>query len=103
MNQREERSMTAPHPLHHINRSTLALLRPTELEVLRILWTCGPQTIRTIYDIIAAQRPADYMAVARTVTHLARQGLLDRSADEQWLGGNYRYVARISEREYANA
>lgn len=95
--------MTAPYPLRHINRSTLALLRPVELEVLRILWTRGPQTIRTIYDIISAQRPADYMAVARTVTYLTRQGILDRSTDEQWLDGNYRYVAAISERDCANA
>ena len=78
-------------------------LRPADLEVLRILWARGPQTIRTIYNAIAAQRPADYLAVARTVTYLARQGLLERSAEEQWLGGNYRYVATISERECANA
>jgi predicted transcriptional regulator len=95
--------MTAPYPLHHTNRSTFVLLRPAELEVLRILWTRGPQTIRTIYDIIAAQRTADYLAVARTVTNLARQGLLDRSTDEQWLDGNYRYVATISERDCAQA
>ena len=95
--------MTAPYPLHHTNRSTFAMLRPAELEVLRILWARGPQTIRTIYDIIAAQRAADYLAVARTVTYLARQGLLDRSADEQWLGGHYRYVARVSERDCAQA
>jgi predicted transcriptional regulator len=95
--------MTALYPLHHINRSTLALLRPTELEVLRILWTRGPQTIRTIYNIIAAQRTADYLAIARTVTDLARQGLLDRSTDEQWLDGNYRYIATISECDCATA
>jgi hypothetical protein len=100
---REERRMTAPYPLHHTNRSIRALLRPADLEVLRILWTHGPQTIRAIYDEIAAQRTADYLAVARTVTYLARLGLLDRSAEEQWLGGNYRYVATISEREYTNA
>jgi predicted transcriptional regulator len=95
--------MTAPYPLHHTNRSVLVLLRPAELEVLRILWTRGPQTIRTIYNIIAAQRTVDYMAVARTVTYLTRQGILDRSTDEQWLDGNYRYVAAISERDYPNA
>ena len=95
--------MTALYPLHHTNRSASALPRPAELEVLRILWTRGPQTIRTIYDIIAAQRTADYLAVARTVTHLVGQGLLDRSADEQWLGGNYRYIATISERDWSQA
>ena len=94
--------MTAPYPLHHTNRSARTLLRPADLEVLRILWARGPQTIRAIYDVIAAQRTADYLAVARTVTYLARQGLLDRSAEEQWLGGNYRYVATISERDYPN-
>jgi predicted transcriptional regulator len=94
--------MTAPYPLHHTNRSTRTLLRPADLEVLRVLWARGPQTIRAIYDAIAAQRTADYLAVARTVTYLARQGLLDRSAEEQWLGGNYRYVATISEHDYPN-
>jgi predicted transcriptional regulator len=95
--------MTAYHPLHHTNGSTRALLRPTELEVLRILWARGPQTIRTIYDVIAAQRAADYLAVARTVAYLTRQGLLDRSTQDQWLGGNYKYVATISEHDCAIA
>lgn len=94
--------MTALYPLHHATRSTRTLLRPVDLEVLRILWTRGPQTIRAIYDVIASQRTADYLAVARTVTYLARLGLLDRSAEEQWLGGNYLYVATISERDCPN-
>ena len=94
--------MTTSQPYNHMYTSTPARLRPVDLEVLRILWTHGPLTIRTIYTMITTQRAADYLGIARAVVYLNRQGLLDRRTDEEWLDGNYRYVAAVSERDYAS-
>jgi predicted transcriptional regulator len=57
--------------------------RPTdaELEILNILWTRGPSTVRDVHEEIAQAKPAQYTTVLKTLQIMAAKGLVRR--DEQ--------------------
>ena len=43
--------------------------RPTdaELEILTVLWSRGPSTVRDVYENIAARKPTQYTTVLKTL------------------------------------
>jgi predicted transcriptional regulator len=57
--------------------------RPTdaELEILTVLWSRGPSTVREIHEAIAARKPTQYTTVLKLMQIMAEKGLLRR--DEQ--------------------
>ena len=60
------------------------LPRPTnaELEILTVLWSIGPATVREVYDVIQHRRTAQYSTVLKFMQIMADKGLLFRN-DEQ--------------------
>lgn len=62
-------------------------LSPGELEILDVLWTDGPRTIKeTVNGLAARGRRLGYSTVNTRLDRLARKGLLTR---EQTFGGRY--------------
>jgi predicted transcriptional regulator len=59
------------------------LPRPTdaELEILTVLWSRGPSTVRDVYENIAARKPTQYTTVLKLMQIMADKGLVVR--DEQ--------------------
>lgn len=57
--------------------------RPTdaELEILSVLWSTGPATVRQVYELISERRPAQYSTILKFMQIMADKGLLLR--DEQ--------------------
>ena len=57
--------------------------RPTdaELEILTVLWSRGPSTVREIHEIIAKRKPTQYTTVLKTLQIMSEKGLVRR--DEQ--------------------
>ena len=57
--------------------------RPTdaELEILTVLWSRGPSTVREVHEAIAARKPTQYTTVLKLMQIMAEKGLLRR--DEQ--------------------
>jgi predicted transcriptional regulator len=57
--------------------------RPTdaELEILTVLWSTGPATVRQVYEFISRRRPAQYATILKFMQIMADKGLLLR--DEQ--------------------
>jgi BlaI family penicillinase repressor len=55
--------------------------RPTdaELEILTVLWSIGPATVRDVYDAINRRRPAQYSTVLKFMQIMAEKGLLRRN------------------------
>jgi len=81
-------------------RGALAkLLAPSEVEVMQILWTHGPQKISAVHQRIAATRGVAYTTMMTTMGHLAKKGLLQRG-NRQGMGGAYTYAAAIGEQEF---
>jgi predicted transcriptional regulator len=55
--------------------------RPTdaELEILTVLLSIGPATVRDVYDAINRRRPAQYSTVLKFMQIMAEKGLLRRN------------------------
>jgi BlaI family transcriptional regulator, penicillinase repressor len=59
--------------------------RPTdaELEILTVLWSRGPATVRAIHDVIATRKPAQYTTVLKTLQIMAEKGLVRRDENQR--------------------
>jgi predicted transcriptional regulator len=54
--------------------------KPTdaELDVLRVLWTRGPSTVREVHDTLAATRSVGYTTTLKTLQVMTEKGLTTR-------------------------
>jgi predicted transcriptional regulator len=54
--------------------------RPTdaELEILTVLWSRGPSTVREVHETIASRRPAQYTTILKFLQIMAEKGLVRR-------------------------
>jgi BlaI family transcriptional regulator, penicillinase repressor len=61
------------------------LPRPTnaELEILTVLWSIGPATVRDVYDVIRRRRPAQYSTVLKFMQIMAEKGLVRRDEKQR--------------------
>ena len=59
--------------------------RPTdaELEILTVLWSIGPATVREIHNVISRRRPAQYSTVLKFMQIMAEKGLVRRDEKER--------------------
>jgi predicted transcriptional regulator len=57
--------------------------RPTdaELEILTVLWSRGPSTVRDVHAVLSARKAAQYTTVLKLMQIMAEKGLVRR--DEQ--------------------
>jgi predicted transcriptional regulator len=56
------------------------LPRPTdaELEILTVLWSIGPATVRDVYNVIVRRRQAQYSTVLKFMQIMSEKGLVVR-------------------------
>lgn len=61
------------------------LPRPTdaELEILTVLWSRGPSTVREVHVTIARRKPAQYSTVLKFLQIMAEKGLVRRDEKER--------------------
>ncbi len=59
--------------------------RPTnaELEILTVLWSIGPATVREVYTVISRRRPAQYSTVLKFMQIMAEKGLVRRDEKQR--------------------
>ena len=59
--------------------------RPTdaELDILTVLWSRGPSTVREVHETIAARRPAQYTTILKLMQIMADKGLLVRDETQR--------------------
>jgi predicted transcriptional regulator len=59
--------------------------RPTdaELEILTVLWSTGPATVRQVYEVISQRRAAQYSTVLKFMQIMAEKGLLLRDVEQR--------------------
>ena len=59
--------------------------RPTdaELEILTVLWSRGPATVRDVHETIVKRRPAQYTTVLKIMQIMAEKGLVRRDEKER--------------------
>ena len=61
------------------------LPRPTdaELEILTVLWSRGPTTVREVHETIAERRPAQYTTILKLLQIMAEKGLVRRDEEQR--------------------
>ena len=59
--------------------------RPTdaELEILTVLWSRGPATVRDVYEAICARRTTQYTTVLKMMQIMAEKGLVRRDEKQR--------------------
>ena len=59
--------------------------RPTdaELEILTVLWSIGPATVRAVHEVINRRRPSQYWTVLKFMQIMAEKGLVRRDEKER--------------------
>lgn len=62
-----------------------ALPRPTdaELEILTVLWSRGPSTVREVHEAIGARRSAQYTTVLKLLQIMDEKGLVKRDQTQR--------------------
>ena len=61
------------------------LPRPTdaELDILRVLWSQGPSTVRDVHSAFEKERPIGYTTVLKLMQIMAEKGLVERDERER--------------------
>ena len=59
--------------------------RPTdaELEILTVIWSRGPSTVRDVHEAIAARKPTQYTTVLKLLQIMAEKGLVRRNEKQR--------------------
>ncbi len=59
--------------------------RPTdaELEILTVIWSRGPATVRDVHETIASRRPTQYTTVLKQLQVMAEKGLVLRNEHQR--------------------
>lgn len=59
--------------------------RPTdaELEILTVLWSIGPATVRDVHEVINRRRTAQYSTVLKFMQIMAEKGLVRRNEEQR--------------------
>lgn len=59
--------------------------RPTasELEILRVLWECGPSTVREVHDALADRKTTGYTTVLKLMQIMTAKGIVRRNETER--------------------
>ncbi|MGA2136276.1 MAG: BlaI/MecI/CopY family transcriptional regulator [Bryobacteraceae bacterium] len=59
--------------------------KPTdaELEILTVLWSRGPSTVRDVHDVITGRKPAQYTTVLKQLQVMAEKGLVRRDETQR--------------------
>ncbi|HLK65508.1 MAG TPA: BlaI/MecI/CopY family transcriptional regulator [Bryobacteraceae bacterium] len=68
-----------------MKQPTPDLPRPTdaELEILTILWSRGPSTVREVHETIGARKPTQYTTVLKLLQIMAEKGLVRRDEKQR--------------------
>jgi BlaI family penicillinase repressor len=59
--------------------------RPTaaELELLTVLWSLGPSTVREVHETLSRRKPAQYSTVLKFLQIMAEKGLVRRNEKQR--------------------
>lgn len=83
------------------------LLGPREADIMRLLWSRGPATVREIHTLLTTATPLAYTTIMTTCVRLWEKGLLERrrvaAADQRPHAGKANvYAPRLSEAEFTH-
>lgn len=64
-------------------RKNLPLPTDAELEILRVLWSRGPSTVRDVYEELKRVRSVGYTTILKFLQIMAEKGLVRRNEEQR--------------------
>ena len=56
---------------------------PSELEILHVLWSRGPSTVREIHEVLSQEKEIGYTSALKLLQIMTTKGLVQRSEDQR--------------------
>jgi len=56
---------------------------PSELEILQVLWSRGPSTVREVHEVLGATKQIGYTSVLKLMQIMTAKGLVTRSENQR--------------------
>lgn len=56
---------------------------PSELEILHVLWTRGPSTVREIHDVLSESKDLGYTSALKLLQIMTAKGLVTRAEEQR--------------------
>ena len=56
---------------------------PSELQILHILWSRGPSTVREIHEVLAKEKDVGYTSALKLLQIMTTKGLVTRTEDQR--------------------
>src|ERR1700726_5093944 len=66
-----------------MNQEPLQKPTASELEILRVLWTRGPSTVREVHEAIREQKSLGYTTVLKLLQIMTAKGTVRRNEDQR--------------------
>jgi predicted transcriptional regulator len=66
-----------------MKKSTRVKPTPSELEILHILWSRGPSTVREIHEVLAKEKAVGYTSALKQLQIMTTKGLVTRTEDQR--------------------
>jgi predicted transcriptional regulator len=81
----------------------MADTRPTdaELEILTVLWSRGPSTVRDIHQVIVGRKPTQYTTVLKLLQIMAEKGLVRRDEKQRAHIYEAAYAQELTQKQLA--
>jgi predicted transcriptional regulator len=67
----------------HMTNSALQKPTASELEILRVLWTRGPSTVRDVYETLSEKKTVGYTSVLKFLQIMTEKGLVRRNEEQR--------------------
>jgi predicted transcriptional regulator len=64
-------------------RANRPLPTDAELEILQVLWTRGPSTVRDVFEELRCTKPVGYTTILKLMQIMAEKGLLRRNEEQR--------------------
>ena len=75
---------------------------PSELEILQILWTRGPSTVREIHEELSKEKDVGYTSALKFLQIMTTKGLVERAEDQRAHVYSATQPAEKTKQQFAN-
>ena len=75
---------------------------PSELEILQILWTRGPSTLREIHEELSKEKDVGYTSALKFLQIMTTKGLVERAEDQRAHVYSATQPAEKTKQQFAN-
>lgn len=75
---------------------------PSELEILQILWTRGPSTVREIHEELSKEKELGYTSALKLLQIMTTKGLVERTEDQRAHVYSAALPAEKTKQQFAN-